>query len=391
MPETLPSGEKGAGARIAFLFKGGREDRRSGSFPTEFFYGLIQLQQAGYPAEILTDRQLGVDNPPNRFWRAFSQLVYITAGIPWWPLLRLARRTVRDRLNSYDYLVVTTNTFGLCLGVLRRFGLIRARILFIAIGLIETRTPIRIVLVYRWFLGKGVAVCALSEAEAGVLTQRLRMPVAHIPFGVDASFWVPGRPDTRLESGDYVLSIGNDRHRDYRTLMDAWKPHYPLLRIITRLDIASTARNIEILRGDWHSQILDDVQIRTLMQNARFVILPIRQTIQPSGQSACLQAMACAKTVVITDFSGLWNRKMLRDGATCILAGPPGFRAGIQAAAERLLADPGLVIKVGQNARKMVESELDVTRMASAIAAELQLSGNRQHELAARLKHPWLQ
>lgn len=363
---------KGRGAgRIAFLFKSGREARLSGSSPTEFFYGLIQLQRAGYDAEIVTDHEFNLDSPPGRFWRALSQLAYVAIGIPLWPLARLARRTVRERLDAYDHLVVTANIFGLCLGVLRRFKLIRPNIFFIAMGLIEPTTPLRVIGVYRWILKKGAAVRTLSEIDANLLTARLGFSVSHIPFGVDSVFWVPTEADLGVAAGNYAISIGNDVHRDYRTLLQAWKPGYPMLRIVTGQNIVSDAPNVEILRGDWHKQVLTDERIRTLIQGARLVILPIRNTVQPSGQSVCLQAMACGKAVIITDFPGLWNRELLRDGETCIIGGPPGDRSGLQRAVERLLNDTALANAIGGNARRIVESDLNVDKMAEAIAADL--------------------
>jgi glycosyltransferase involved in cell wall biosynthesis len=359
------------GNRIAFLFKSGREARLSGSSPTEFLYGLIQLRRAGYDAEIITDHEFNLDSPPGRFWRALSQLVYIAIGVPLWPLARLARRVARKRLNAYDHVVVTVNIFGICLGVMRRLKLIRPNIFFIAMGLIEPTTSTRVIRAYRWIFKNGVAIRTLSEIDANLLTEKLGFSVSHIPFGVDSLFWVPSETDAGVAADDYVLSIGNDSHRDYRTLLQAWKPDYPMLRVVTGQNIVSGAPNVDILRGDWHKQVLTDERIRTLIQGARFVILPIRNTVQPSGQSVCLQAMACGKAVVITDFPGLWNRELLRDGETCIIAGPPGDRSGLQRAVERLLTDAALVNVIGGNARIIVESDLNVDKMAEAIAADL--------------------
>lgn len=361
----------GAKGRIAFLFKRGREVRTQGSFPTEFLYGMVQLQRAGYDVQIITDGDLGLDSPPSRVWRALSQLVYVLTGIPWWPLHRLMQRQVRERLDEFDCVVATTNVFGVCLGVLRRLGVIRPRVLFIAMGLIEPTTAGRVIRVYRWLFRKGVALRALSEVDAEHLASHIGIPVSHIPFGVDAQFWKPDEERSRMIGGDYVLSIGNDSNRDYQTLLDAWKPEYPLLRIVTGQALATSAANVEIQPGDWHKQILTDQQVRTLMQQARFVILPIGNTVQPSGQSVCLQAMACAKAVVITDFPGLWNRELLRDGDTCVLAGAPGSCSGIQDAVERLLADSELADAIGSRARKIVESNLNVDAMAQAMAGEL--------------------
>lgn len=365
--------------RIAFLFKRGREARLSGTGPTEFFYGLIQLKRAGYDATIVTDHEFDLDKPPGIFWRTVSHFAYICAGIPLWPLARLARRTARERLNSFDHIFVSTNTFGLCLGLLHRLKVIRPTVFFVAMGLIEPTTPNRVVGIYRWIFRKGVLLKTLSEVDANMMSKKLGFSVGYIPFGVDSSFWVPVElgETTREADEDYVLSIGNDSHRDFETLINCWKPEYPKLLIVTEQSVVATAANIEIRRGNWHKQVLTDEQIRTMIQGTRFVILPIKNTIHPSGQSVCLQAMGCGKAVIITDFPGLWNRELLRSGETCIISGPPGDLSGIQHAVEGLINDPALANKIGNNARNIVESDLNVAVMATTIAAEFDKLGGK--------------
>lgn len=353
--------------KVAFLFKTGRSGRLEGSGPQEFLYGFPQLRLAGWPAELVNDDEFGLDRlPAGGIWAVINHIGYVVFGIPLWSLWRLSDNEVLRRLNSFDVIVVTTNTLGVCMGVLKRMGVLRSKLLYVAMGLVEPTTPRRIVWVYRVVL-RGTSICTVARADAAVLSAQLRLPVTAIPFGVDTRFWHPDNNDQL----DYVLSIGNDRHRDYSTLVKAWKPSYPKLRIVTKLPIFTLAENIEVIQGDWHQSALSDEEVRTLMQRARFVVLPIRNTVQPSGQSACLQAMACEKAVIITDFPGLWNRELLRNGATCIIAGPPGDRLGIQHAVERLLNDTTLAKAIGENARRVVESHLNVDRMAATIAAEL--------------------
>lgn len=357
-----------ASSRTGFVLKAGREGRVDNG-PTEFFYGYVQLRRAGYDVSIVTDQELGLQRVPPRWWRIVSHGCYGLTGIPLWPLVRLARRASRLRLAHYDCLVVSTNTFGVCLGALARIGVIRPRILFIAMGLVQSTTPARLARVYQWLLTRRTAIVALSAIDAQTLSARLGLPVSHIPFGVDQEFWIPPSSSERRQR--YVLSIGNDAYRDYATLLAAWKPEYPLLRIITNHPVVSDAGNVEILRGDWHRQLLSDEDIRRLLQEAELVVLPIADTVQPSGQSACLQAMACGAPVVITDFAGLWNRELLRDGDTCLYGGRPGDHAAIQRAVERLLGDRDFANAMGRRARAMIERELNVTKMANAMALEI--------------------
>jgi glycosyltransferase involved in cell wall biosynthesis len=351
----------------AYLSKGGRSARLENRGPTEFLYGTAELNQSGHGISLIDEAELGLDKLPRRnLWALVNGVGYRLIGIPVWVLGQLVRRSNRNTLNQFQTILVTTNSFGICLGLLQRLGLIRAQIVLIAMGLIEQTTPRRITVIYRSLL-KHITVCALSCPEASTLAHNLRKEVSFIPFGVDTEFWHPHEG----EPANYVFSIGNDRHRDYATLVAAWKPSYPKLIIVTKLTVPAHGENVEVIKGDWHRQILDDAHIRSLMRSARFVILPIKKTIQPSGQSACLQAMACGKAVLLTDFPGLWNRELLINEQTCLIGGASGSISGMQTAIEQLLANQDLVDRIGNNARGMVVNNLSSRHMSSALATVL--------------------
>ena len=102
------------------------------------------------------------------------------------------------------------------------------------------------------------------------------------------------------------------------------------------------------------------------MRGARFVVVPVRQTIQPSGQSVCLQAMSCGKAVIMSDIDGLWERGLMSDGETCVLV-PCGSVPALHSAAAGLLARPSHAARIGKAARKVVENHLNVEAMASSM------------------------
>lgn len=353
---------------VAFLFKRGRRERLESAeeFPSEFFYGYVQLAEVGTPVTFLDEDDLDVVGPINLVWRLLSALSHTVAGVHLWAVWKLARRANRDRLNSFGVLVATTNTFGLSLALLKRLGLLGPCVVFIAMGVGDLVThPVRRWAI-NWLLGP-VQTVVISRGEAEYLNKRLGRDaqVAYMPFGVDDRFWTPG-PAAPAKSRPYVLSIGNDRHRDYATLIAAWRPEFPALKIVTSQILASTA-NIEVISGDWRQQLLSDSQVRQLFREAMFVILPIRETVQPSGQSACLQAMACAKTVVISDIQGLWDRALMRHGETCVLV-PPGSAEQMSSSIEHLLANPAMQARIGSAANQVVEDFLNVGAMATQLS-----------------------
>jgi glycosyltransferase involved in cell wall biosynthesis len=79
-----------------------------------------------------------------------------------------------------------------------------------------------------------------------------------------------------------------------------------------------------------------------------------------------LEAAACGRPVVTTDWPGC--RDAVRSGETGLLV-PPGDSEGLQAALERLVADPELRKTLGQAARRLAEKEFDVKAIITATLA----------------------
>lgn len=352
---------------ILFLFKNGRAARlaSAGVHPTEFFYGYLELAALGWPVKMLDEEDLGIRNPLPLPGRLLAVIGRIMGGLPIAALPFLARRENLQRLNQASAIVATTNSFGVGAAILKRLGYLRSDLLFLPMGLVRRSMSPWLAWWYRWIL-RGTRILSISRGEQKFLSSALgaRVSVDYIPFGVDEQFWRPGEP------GDdgYVLSIGNDQSRDYHTLLSVWRPEDPPLRIVTSLPMPNAPANVEIIRGDWRSQILSDDEVRRLYQRARFVVLPIRETLQPSGQSACLQAMACGKAVILSDIQGLWDRQLMVDGNTVLLT-RPGDLEDLRRGIDKLLTSTALAASLGLNARQVIVEHLNVRMMAAQLAA----------------------
>ena len=373
--KTLNDATRQAESRIVFLFKGGRRARLEGASaaervqPREFFYGFTELEAAGLAARLIEEVDLG-GGTEGLLSRAATPLTHAAAGINVGLLTRLGSSQSLAQLNRFEIVVATTNNQGMALALLRRLGRLKARVLFIPMGVLPAgASPLRRAVTRR--LLRGITLAPLSRAEEGYLVDALGPghDVAYLPFGVDDRFWTP-QPEGASDGG-YVLSIGNDWRRDYATLAAAWRPEYPPLKIVTRLPVPASDGTVEVVAGDWNRQILSDAEVRELFRGALFVVLPLTDTIQPSGQSACLQAMACGKAVVISDIAGLFDRGALADGETCVLA-PPGSVADLGNRIEGLLGDGGRAQAIGRRARKAVEEHFTIDIMAAGLKQRLE-------------------
>jgi glycosyltransferase involved in cell wall biosynthesis len=170
-------------------------------------------------------------------------------------------------------------------------------------------------------------------------------------FGVDTGFWTPAdRPR------EFVLAVGNDGRRDYGTFITAAaKLGVPTKILTTRPLSQPLPLHIEHLRGSWHAPAVTDEELRELYQRALMVVVPLEDSIQPSGQSVALQAMACGRPVILTRTRGLWTGGDLLDGRDLLLV-EPGSADALRAAMQQLLDGAPRREHIGRSARAAVLS-----------------------------------
>lgn len=360
---------------ILFLYKSGRALRLAEGGPREFFYGFTEMAANGLDAQLAEEADFPLPAARGGLESLATRLLDPLAGLNGACLLRFSTRTALARLNEAAAVVATTNAQGLALGALKVLGRLTAPVLFLPMGVWpEGGNVLRSFLVKTWL--RRLALAPIGRPEARRLAERLGSAgdVAYLPFGADARFWTPG--DQPQAGEPYALAIGNDRHRDWQTLAQAWRPEFGLLKLVTRLPVPVSTGRIEVIEGDWNGRTLSDEAVRDLFRNARFVLLPLRETLQPSGQSACLQAMACGKAVILSAISGLWDERLLIDGETCLLV-PPGAPEALAAAIEGLLADDETARRLGAAARRIVQDQFTVERMGTELAARLMVLAAR--------------
>lgn len=314
--------------RICYLFKDGRKSRLYSKerFSVEFFYGYFYLKEKGFEVDIIEESEI-LDirkSVKTKILYKIPEKILSFLGINFVLLLSIFQKNIRKKLNTYEFIIATTNSFGLSLLVLKRLGFLKAKIFFIVMGLLEKNTFFLKKLFYN-FLFQDI-VCSLGEGEAEYLLNYsfvCHPVICYIPFGIDFGFWTPLSDKNTTVPKPYFISIGNDRHRDYEILIKAWLPKYPLLKIVTQQKIFKDKEkkpdNIEVLSGKWDGCNFSDNEIKCLIQQSLGVIIPLKETLQPSGQSVSLQTMACAKPLILTETSGIWSRKYLKHKFNCYL------------------------------------------------------------------------
>ncbi len=361
--------------RTLFIFPGqSRADRlpgvAAGDVPREFFYGFLALRDAGYDVAMADSHR----DPDNVLGRALVRLEirrnsFVNLGYSWQRV-----RALTTALESADVALSFTDGFSLSLG---RYGHRLANRPRLAGGfhgladIIDQVRPAfrqpahRIIrravagLDHVFFSGEpdrrqSIALFGLDPAKTSLYR-----------FGVDTRFWCP---DTTAPEEQVVFSVGSDPKRDYATLINA--DVAAPVRILTRLPVAVPPGrgDVEIIRGSYHGSPVTDLVLRDMYRRAQIVAVPLLDVWQPTGCSVTLQAMACGRPVILSDFRGLWDREVLRDGENCLLV-PPGDPAALAAAANRLRSDSSLRHHLGAAARRTAESHFALDRMNQDIIA----------------------
>ncbi len=179
--------------------------------------------------------------------------------------------------------------------------------------------------------------------------------VTRIPNGVDTSLFRPSE-----HRGRRVIFVGRaTKAKGFPTLVKAASMiEAPVLAVISKGSRAAMRRaraaGIEIRRSLPHEEVAREMSASSLL------VLPSLDEEQPL---VVLEAMACGLPVVTTPEGA---SDLVVDGINGIVV-PPGDPEALAAAANRLLEDPDLALRMGRNGRALVEERHAWPRIAERI------------------------
>lgn len=351
--------------KVIFIYGGDwtklMTNRAEGLAPDEFLYGLPYLDHPNLDVDFIDNRS-GQSSLIEFLWvwlhRIFARRFSIGFYSPiYW--------RNRKRIQSADIVVTTKDSVGLPIIWQKYAGKVRAKVIYISQGLYKVAEKVerskineRICNKIGKWLEKVELLVVFGEGDA----QAIKSSFGHwghinpqiILFGIDEKFWTPGTPDSS-ERSDYILSVGTDALRDYPLLLQAVDDHP--LRIVTRQWLPTALLKPTVfIKSD-----LDWVELREWYRGSKFVVIPIKNEPRNSGHSATLQAMACAKAVILSDTPGLWDRRRMKHLETCYLVKPESIEA-LREAISFMLTHPEEASRIGNNARKLVEQHYSSRR-----------------------------
>lgn len=352
--------------RIGFIFSNGRLPRvtaaKKGNVANEFFYGALELELRNKNIEIIdVDSLINEKKIINLLQYVINQNI-----LPSRVDLKLVMSlmSILRKLNKYDVIVGTTSAIALALGFLKLLGLVRSPIIGIHCSLLNyPQRSLQRKLMKKIFVRTWSQI--FGEGELSGMLERFEMPRDRIEvnqFGVDAKFWHRGN-----KKGNYILSVGNDGRRDYETLINAARSIPWKINILTSQALPeSLPENVSVIYSGWHTQVISDLQLKKLYQEARCVVVPLKESFQPSGQSVALQAMACGTPVVITKTSGLWSEQMMINGYNVVFI-KVGDSQDMADKINKVCSDSQLSERLSRAGRDTVEREATIDQFANRL------------------------
>ena len=341
--------------KITYIFGSGRNNKieNNDSFAKEMFYGYFDLKK-NYDTKIVE-----TSIKQNFIKKFLTKLINKLTGIGIHFENVLSSEDEKRVLTSTELFFGNQQLLFSFLFFLPRFKKKDIKVNVFAMGMMNYKKNFISKILLDFIFNNISRVIFISEPEydtALKLHTKYKEKIYHIHFGVDIDFWE--KKEINNIKKNSLLFIGNDLNRDYGFLINLVKklPEIDFKIISKRFTKNELSfQNVELISGDWHSDKLSDQKIRELYSNSTITLIPLKNSIQPSGQSVCLQSMACQTPVIMTKTIGFWNPKNLLDESDIILL-DPDLDIWVDEI-NKLINDEKLRSKLSQNALRKVKSK----------------------------------
>ncbi|MBX9244520.1 glycosyltransferase family 4 protein [Actinotalea ferrariae] len=220
-------------------------------------------------------------------------------------------------------------------------------------------------------LGRAARVFLHSEAQVPVLRDRFGVReerLAPIAFGVDADFFRPADDAAEVDR-DLVVSVGNDRHRDFATVLRAFaqvRRARPSSRLVVVSRVVAPA-DVAGIEGVTLVPALDHAALGATVRSAAVGMTLTRPNGHVSGATAVLETLAVGRPAIATANPGMAD--YARQGGLTLV--PPADADAAALACLAVLEDPSAADDVGAQGRAAVERTFSTERHAERLAGVL--------------------
>lgn len=305
---------------ILYVFGSGRLKRINNRDidSEEFFYGYFYFLKKYKNVNVIEMKREGKLTKiiPNIFL-FFDKVLRKISTLPFYMSL-ICNRTNFKEIKKSDILIVTNDRLALSILPMVLLAKLSKKIELniIVMGLFNKNRSNNVInfffnLIISIFLKIGNKFIFLGEGEYNNACSKYSSYIEKfklLPFCVDSNFWKDD--NINLQKKDRILFIGNDGNRDFDNVLkianELKKYNFDFVTS-HKFNTNNIPNNVNLINANWNDYVLSDNEIKEFYKKARLTILPIKNTLQPSGQSVALQSMSMGVPVIITETMGFWD------------------------------------------------------------------------------------
>lgn len=302
-----------------FVYFNAREKRlnEGKNSPEEFFYGLQYFKRNGLNSKTIEYKyKFEKKSILYYFLKIFQEIIYFIFRFRY-DFINIVNSESFLKVRNSKHIIITNTRIGHSMIPYMIYSkLVNKKIKFsvFAMGMFNISSKYKIIKAIHKKFHKFLIILAdniifIGQKEYFEVLATFPKHVSKIkflPFGVDNLFW-SGKATTLKEN---ILFIGNDSNRDFDFLIDLIKkmPNNKFIIVSEKINSqVENLQNVELYQGSWNKNTYDDTFLKEIYDKSFISLIPLKDSLQPSGQSVALQSMSMMVPVIITKTVGFWD------------------------------------------------------------------------------------
>lgn len=306
--------------QILYVFGHGRKNKivNKSYEAKDFFYGYLYLKEK-YSIEIVEPKTDSLNTNFvnflfNKLLTIYDKIIIKLTSFPSYSNEMISKLNLKKYFKS-DVIVFTSDVLYISflpIILCSKLFMKNKKVLVITMGLFGKKTESKLKKALNFYFFKILLAMSdkfifLGYGEYQHASQNYKKHINKfffLPFNIDTEFWSSDKNFAR----DGVLFVGNDGKRDFKFLEElASKMKNVKFTFITSHEFSTKLNNVDYKKGNWSKNLISDTELKKYYLSAKLVIVPLKNSFQPSGQSVGLQAISTNTPLLITKTDGFWG------------------------------------------------------------------------------------
>ncbi len=363
--------------KITYIFSGGRINKaNSNSYAEEFFYGYKYLKDKHHNnISIIEFNNISgfLNKIEHKLSKAFSLPLYIFSTIN--------KKNLKS-IKETDNLILISESAGFAslLPLIFFKKKYNIKTYMFVMGLYSKKINYKILKIFHNALISLLVshldkLYFLGIEEYNIAKNRIKKheKLVFKPFHIDCEFW--NSKDLLNSDKNHILFIGNDGNRDFNLLINIAKlmPDKKFIFVSSNDKLLNLELpNVTVLRGSWKDGLMSDLDLKKIYHDSKLVILPLKKSTQPSGQSVALQSMSMGIPVLITKTNGFWDKVKFIDNENILFESSSNPDSWVNKI-NYLFKNTELLNKISENSSNLVKENYNMKEFNKYLEKELGL------------------